>query len=61
MLEQIQQRVIELSKLLEESVLKHNNLVGAFEEAKKIYDMAIAAKAALDADNAAQANAEQPQ
>lgn len=54
MIEQIQQRVMELAKMLEESVLKHNNLVGAFEEAKKIYDMAMAAKAALDNDNASE-------
>jgi hypothetical protein len=56
MLEQIQQRVMELTKALEESVQKHNALVGAFEEAKKIYEMAAAAKAALD-----QANTETPQ
>lgn len=51
MLEQIHARVLELAKALEESVLRHNHLLGAFEEAKKIHELCLASKPAPSAEN----------
>lgn len=47
MLSKLETRIVELTKAIEQSVCNHNALIGAFQEAKTIYDMAKAAESVL--------------
>ena len=40
MIEKLKERIAELEKALEHSIVNHNALVGALQEAKHIYDLA---------------------